>query len=55
MPGESPSQPGWYPDQNGTMRWFDGAAWTDLLLRDLERHVPLWQDRDVTGGAEPRG
>ncbi|WP_188111247.1 DUF2510 domain-containing protein [Nocardioides antri] len=29
MPGPTPSQPGWYPDNNGTMRWYDGAAWTD--------------------------
>lgn len=29
MPGETPSQPGWYPDQNGALRWFDGNAWTD--------------------------
>ncbi len=31
MSGESPSQPGWYPDQNGAMRWFDGTAWTDHI------------------------
>lgn len=29
MPGATPDQPGWYPDDNGTMRWFDGNAWTD--------------------------
>ena len=44
MPGESPSQPGWYPDQNGAMRWFDGASWTD--------HVQPGAGAPA-GGAEP--
>jgi len=22
-------QPGWYPDQAGVMRWFDGQKWTE--------------------------
>ena len=29
MPGATPSQPGWYPDHDGLMRWYDGTAWTD--------------------------
>ena len=40
MPGETPSQPGWYPDQNGTMRWFDGAAWTDHVQPGAGRRGP---------------
>ncbi len=44
MPGQSPSQPGWYPDQNGAMRWFDGASWTD--------HVQPGTGAPA-GGAEP--
>jgi hypothetical protein len=44
VPGESPSHPGWYPDQNGAMRWFDGASWTD--------HVQPGTGAPA-GGAEP--
>ncbi len=40
MPGETPSQPGWYPDQNGTMRWFDGNAWTDHVQPGASGGVP---------------
>lgn len=29
MPGPTPSQPGWYDDGDGSVRWYDGTAWTD--------------------------
>lgn len=29
MPGTTPSQPGWYPDDDGGERWYDGTAWTE--------------------------
>ncbi len=25
------TQPGWYDDGSGTMRWFDGQRWTDTV------------------------
>ena len=28
IPPHSPVPAGWYPDQAGTMRWWDGQAWT---------------------------
>jgi len=28
IPPHSPVPAGWYPDHEGTMRWWDGQAWT---------------------------
>ncbi len=29
--GNSDTPPGFYPDNQGTMRWWDGAAWTEQV------------------------
>lgn len=29
MPGTTPERPGWYPDDDGGERWYDGNAWTE--------------------------
>ncbi len=36
--------PGWYPDQSGTVRWFDGYRWTDAVNvpPPPKRQIALW-------------
>ena len=29
MNAEGPTPPGWYPDSEGSLRWYDGTAWTE--------------------------
>ena len=32
------AQAGWYDDGTGTMRWWDGQAWTDQIQPPPRRH-----------------
>lgn len=43
--GAAMSMPGWYPDPSGApgLRYFDGARWTDQLMRSPnKKETPKW-------------
>lgn len=48
MTDERPAPPGYYPDSNGAMRWWDGSQWTDRIqpAAPVAAAAPGGTDRD---------
>jgi Protein of unknown function (DUF2510) len=40
LPGTGKKLPGWYRDQMGVLRWWDGRTWTNL--KQPEPPIPMW-------------
>lgn len=52
-------QAGWYDDGTGTVRWWDGQAWTDTVQPDAPQEPGLTgiinrAQADAVAGAQPR-
>ncbi len=41
--------PGWYPDPNGALRWWDGQQWGEV-----QGQVPQTQPANAGGGTDPK-